>query len=67
MSTPLLLLGQIRDLNPAMLISGDRPVRLQAPNLASRSPELWGSDAGRSFQAKGQCLVEVVAVGCRGR
>lgn len=67
MSTPLLLTGHIHDLSPAMLRSGDRPVRLQAPNLTFRSPELWGSDAGRSFKAKGQCLMEAVAVGCRGR
>lgn len=42
-------------------------MRLRAPDLASQSPELWGSDTGRSCQAAGQCLVEVVAVGCRER
>lgn len=67
MSTPLLLTGHICDLSPATPRLGDRPVRFRAPNLASQSLELWGSDTGRSCQAAGQCLVEAVAVGCRER
>lgn len=45
MSTQLLLMGHMRDLIPATPRLGDRPVRLRAPDLASQSLELWGSDA----------------------